>query len=56
MASSAIVDHGHNPLQYYMIDAAVAMQAYKASEEQAAEIAQPSSWLNYTNRLWASEW
>ncbi len=56
VASSAIVDDELEVEKYFMIDAAVAMQAYKASEVQAEEIAQPASWLSYPNRLWASEW
>ena len=55
VASSAIVDHGLNPERYFMIDAAVAMEAYKASERQPGDIA-ISPWPSYTNRVWASEW
>jgi len=55
VASSAIVDYGFNPAKYFMIDAAVAMEAYKSSERQINEIAE-MPWLNYTNRLWASDW
>lgn len=55
VASSAIVDHGLNPVRYYMIDAAVATEAYKATERQPGDIA-ISPWPSYTNRVWASEW
>jgi hypothetical protein len=55
VASSAIVDHGLNPQRYFMIDAAVAMEAYKATERHAEDIA-ISPWPYYTNHVWASEW
>ena len=55
VASSAIVDHGLNPTRYFMIDAAVAMEAYKSSERHANEMV-CSTWLAYSNRLWSSEW
>lgn len=53
--SSAIADHGLNPVRYFMIDAAVAMEAYKSSERHPDDIA-VSPWPTYTNRVWASEW
>lgn len=55
LVSSAIVDYGLNPQQYFMIDAAVAMQAYKATEAHFDEMV-PTTWGAYSNRLWASEW
>jgi len=55
VVSSAIRDHGFNPARYFMIDAAVAMEAYKSSAYEPLDIAEPP-WPSYTNRLWASEW
>lgn len=55
VASSAIVDHGLNPTLYFMIDAAVAMEAYKASETHPTEMVD-SNWLAYQHRLWPSDW
>ena len=55
VASSAIVDHGLNPVRYFMIDAAVAMEAYIPTYQYPAEIAE-SPWPTYTSRLWASDW
>lgn len=55
VVSSAIVDHGLNPARYFMIDAAVAMEAYVPTYQYPQEIA-ISPWLTYTNRVWASEW
>jgi hypothetical protein len=55
VVSSAIKDFGLNPVQYYMIDAAVSVEAYDESAQYPSEMT-PPSWVNYTNRLWASEW
>ena len=55
VVSAAIRDHGLNPVQYFMIDAAVAMEAYKSSAYEPFDIAEVP-WTRYTNRLWASEW
>lgn len=55
VASSAIVDHGLNLTRYFMINAAVAMEAYVPTFQYPEEIA-ISPWLDYTNRAWASEW
>lgn len=55
VVSSAIVDHGLAVERYFMIDAAVAMEAYSASECHRDEMA-PLEWFAYSNRLWSSEW
>lgn len=55
VVSSAIVDHGLNPNSYFMINAAVAMEAYKASERHLTDMVVPP-WQNYTNCVWASDW
>ena len=55
VVSSTIVDHGLNPQNYFMLDAAVAMESYDSSEQQPS-LMMPPDWGGYTNRLWASEW
>jgi hypothetical protein len=58
VVSSAIQDHGATPTRYFMLHAAVAMEAYDANEYDSAannnmvEI----EWRNYPHRLYASEW
>ena len=54
--SSAIADWGLNANTYFMIDAAVAMEAYNASTSDNPNLVPPPYWLNYSNRLWASKW
>ena len=53
--SSAIQDYGANVDYYYMIDAAVASEAYDGSMEDLATMVHPG-WDSYSNRLWATEW
>ena len=55
VSSSAIVDHGLTPERFFMLDAAVAMEAYKSSEIYVDEL-RPSFWQSYSNRIWSSEW
>ncbi len=55
VASSAIIDHRLNLARYFMIDAAVAMEAYKATARHPLEI-EESPWPSYTNRVWAADW
>jgi hypothetical protein len=57
VVSSAIADWGLNVNAYFMIDAAVAMEAYNASPADNLLLVPPSDyWLEYSNRLWASKW
>ncbi|NLB66242.1 MAG: hypothetical protein GX803_07235 [Lentisphaerae bacterium] len=55
LASAAIKDNDLAPAKYFMIDAAVSMEAYNSSMQYPEEMC-PPDWWNYTNRLWASEW
>lgn len=56
VVSSAIADHGLSVNTYFMLDAAVAMEAYNPSTSDRAHMRHPD-WQNYTNyHLWASEW
>ncbi|MFA7370025.1 MAG: hypothetical protein WC334_10305 [Kiritimatiellales bacterium] len=55
VVSAGIRDQGLNPVRYFMIDAAVAMEAYKSSAYEPLDIAE-APWTTYTNGLWASEW
>lgn len=51
----AIQDHGLQVENYFLVDAAVAMEAYNAGEAKQANMAN-RSWFHYDERLWASEW
>jgi hypothetical protein len=53
--SSAIKDYGLNPARYFMIDAAVAMEAYRASSTDIPAMI-PLAWRDYTNNLRSSDW
>lgn len=55
LASAAIKDNDLAPIKYFMIDAAVTMEAYNSSMQYPEEMC-PPDWRDYTNRLWASEW
>ncbi len=58
LVSSAIADHGMQVSAYFMLNAAVPMEAYDADEvtdESSHNMANPD-WHGYTNRLWASRW
>jgi len=55
LVSSAIADHGLNVNAYFMINAAVAMEAYDGGVSHAASMRHPD-WRDYDRRLWASEW
>lgn len=58
LVSSAIADHGMQVSSYFMLNAAVPMEAYDPDEitpESSHNMANPD-WHNYTNRLWASRW
>lgn len=58
LVSSAIADHGMQVSAYFMLNAAVPMEAYAPDEitpESSHNMANPD-WHGYTNRLWASRW
>lgn len=56
LVSSAIADWNLNVNAYFMIDAAVAMEAYNASASDNLNLVPPPWWINYSTRLWASKW
>jgi hypothetical protein len=69
ITSSAIVDHGYNPEKYFMLDAAVAAEAYDSGMINTTtwKYMSPDNWWDpavsisatddyYAPRLWASEW
>jgi hypothetical protein len=57
---SAISDSGAAPNQYFMIDAAVAIEAIDGTAPINSDMVTTNvgggNWLAYSNRLWASEW
>ena len=55
VVSSAVADHGFSPAHYFMVDAAVAREAYGDTVQHTNEMV-PSDWHAYENVLWSSEW
>lgn len=56
VVSSAIKDHGLSVNTFFMLNAAVAMEAYNGTPSHRADMCHPA-WHNYTNHnLWASDW
>ncbi len=55
LVSSAIKDYGLNVNAYFMLDAAVADEAYDSSMKYQDEMRHPD-WQNYNTNLWATEW
>lgn len=53
--SSAINHHGLSASRYFMLNAAVPMEAYHGNTLYPDEM-MPFHWQGYSNRLWASEW
>jgi hypothetical protein len=51
----AIQDHELNVKNYFLVDAAVAMEAYNAGESKKAGMIN-AEWKEYDEKLWASEW
>jgi len=51
----AIQDHGFQAENYFLVDAAVAMESYNAGETKQANMTN-GDWVDYDERLWASEW
>ena len=55
LVSAAIQDYSAPVSKYFMIDAAVAMEAYDGSSSDIEAMRHPD-WADYSNRLWATEW
>jgi hypothetical protein len=55
LVSSAIVDYGLNPQNYFMFDAAVAVESYNGGVSNIVDMV-PTAWTSYDPRLWASDW
>lgn len=55
VAGVAIQDEGARPDRYFMMDAAVAIEAYVADAESEPHMTNPK-WKDYEPRLFASEW
>ena len=58
LVSSAIADHGLSVSSYFMLNAAVPVEAYvpeEITDESSYNMANPD-WHGYANRLWASHW
>jgi len=56
VVSSAIQDCGLQPAAYFMIDAAVAIEAYSPDTFGSGNLVNPHYWPNYDSRLYASRW
>ena len=57
LVSSAICDHDLDAAQYFMVNAAVAREAYSASHAEAdREKVRNEEWKNYPTRLWPSDY
>jgi hypothetical protein len=55
LVSSAIADHGMGADKYFMLNAAVAMEAYDSAVSHASTMRHPD-WQGYDSKLWASGW
>lgn len=55
LVSSALTDHGMKVSMHFLLDAAVAIEAYDSSASNVAEMRDPA-WSVYNTRLWAAEW
>jgi hypothetical protein len=51
----AVQDHGFQAENYFLVDAAVAIESYNAGETKQANMTN-GAWVGYDERLWASEW
>ena len=60
VVSSAIKDHGMNVAKYFMVNAAVALEAYDTSVSTTGpyyvNAMRPLSWGNFERRLWSTDW
>ncbi len=55
VVSSAMVDYRLDATRYFMMNAAVPMEAYKATEIHTNDMVS-LFWRGYPSRLWSSEW
>ena len=56
VVSSAIKDHGLTVANYYMVDAAAAIEAYSPADTSGhAQMSHPD-WRTYDTKLWCTEW
>jgi hypothetical protein len=55
LVSAAIQDYNAPVSKYFMIDAAIAIEAYDNSSSDVPAMRHPD-WVDYGNRLWATEW
>jgi pimeloyl-ACP methyl ester carboxylesterase len=55
LVSAAIQDYSAPVSKFFMIDAAVAMEAYDNTSSDIDAMRHPD-WVDYSNRLWATEW
>lgn len=55
VVSSAIEDYGLNITSYFMIDAAIAIEAFNSSQLAAGNM-RPANWIPYFDRTWAANW
>lgn len=53
--SSAIKDHNMNVSKYFMLNAAVALEAYDTSA-LSVNAMRPNAWANIEQRLWSTKW
>ena len=57
IASSAICDHGLEAEHYFLLNAAVAREAYQPAHVQTDRNSlRHPDWANYPTRLWSSDW
>ena len=55
VVSSAIKDHGLNVTKYFMLNAAVALEAYDTTAMNVEAMLHPD-WVGYDSHFWATEW
>jgi hypothetical protein len=53
--SSAIKDHNMGVAKYFMLNAAVALEAYDTSAVSVSAM-RPNTWANIEERLWSTKW
>ena len=59
VVSSAIQDHGFSPARYFMLNAAVPIEAFDPAQWNTAETNNPfefEDWVGYPSNTWASCW
>ena len=55
VVGSAIVDHGLNVTKYFMLNAAMPLEAYDTSTLNIPSMRR-NEWASYDSRLWSTEW